>query len=181
MPVIISVVGTSDSGKTVLLERLIPEIRKRGYRIGVIKHSVHGFELDHEGKDSWRHKQAGAQAVALSSLTHMAIIREVEQELTIDEIVSDYLRDMDIVLTEGYKKEGKPKIEILRKDSPHKDMLCKDDKNLVAIVTDKEMEIDVPCFGLQDIVQLVDFLEKNHFKFGAKQKGNKAIKEDNLC
>ena len=67
MPVIISIVGKSDSGKTALLERLIPEIRKRGYNIGVIKHNVHGFELDHEGKDSWRYKQAGAQAVSLSS------------------------------------------------------------------------------------------------------------------
>jgi molybdopterin-guanine dinucleotide biosynthesis protein B len=181
MPVIISIVGTSDSGKTVLLEGLIPEIRKRGYRVGVIKHSVHGFNLDHEGKDSWRHKQAGAQAVTLSSPTHVAMIREVERELTIDEIVSNYLGDMDIILTEGYKKEGKPKIEIFRKDGPHKDILCKDDKNLIAVVTDKEMEINVPCLGLQDIVQLVDFLEKNYLTVKTKQKGNKVQKEDNLC
>lgn len=181
MPVIISIVGTSDSGKTILLERLIPEIRKRGYKVGVIKHSVHGFDFDHEGKDSWRHKQAGAQAVTLSSPTQVAMIRDAEHELTIDEIVSNYLGDMDIVLTEGYKKEGKPKIEIFRKDSPHKDILCKDDKNLIAVVTDKEMETDVPCFGLQDIVQLVNFIEKNYFMVKAKQKGNTAQKEDNIC
>lgn len=181
MPIIISIVGTSDSGKTILLERLIPEIIKRGYRVGVIKHSAHGFNLDREGKDSWRHKQAGAHTITLSSPTQVAMIKEVEQELTIDDIVSNYMADMDIILTEGYKKEKKPKIEILRKDSPCKDLLCKDDKNLIAVVTDKEMETDVPCFGSQDIVQLADFLEENHFMIRAGQKENKAQMEDNLC
>ncbi len=181
MPVIISIVGTSDSGKTVLLEQLIPEIRKRGYRVGVIKHSVHGFDFDHEGKDSWRHKQAGAQAVILSSPTHLAMVREVGQELTIDEIVSGFLGDMDIVLTEGYKKEIKPKIEVFRKDSLHKDMLCRDDKSLIAVVTDQEMEIQAPCFGLDDIVRLSDFIEKRYFGSNARKGGNTIQREDNHC
>ena len=181
MPVIISIVGTSDSGKTILLERLIPEIIKRGYRVGVIKHSVHGFNLDHEGKDSWRHKQAGAHTITLSSPTNVAMIKGVEQELTIDDIVSNYMDDMDIILTEGYKKEKKPKIEILKKDGPQKDLLCKNDKNLIAVVTDKKIDTDVPCFGSQDIVQLLDFLEQNYFVLKTGQKGNKAQKEDSLC
>jgi molybdopterin-guanine dinucleotide biosynthesis protein B len=181
MPGIISIIGTSDSGKTTLLERLIPEIIRRGYRVGVIKHSVHGFNLDKEGKDSWRHKKAGAHTIALSSSTHVAMIRDVAQELTIDHIVSSYMGDMDIILTEGYKKEKKPKIEILRKDDLRKDLLCKDDKNLIAVVTDKKMEIDVPCFGSQDIVQLVDFLEEKHFIVKAGQEENKVQKEDNPC
>ncbi|MBN2373525.1 molybdopterin-guanine dinucleotide biosynthesis protein B [bacterium] len=164
MPVVISIVGKSDSGKTTLLEKLLPEIRKRGYRVGTIKHHAHGFDLDHEGKDSWRHKRAGSQAVALSSPAGFALIKDLEQELTIDEIVENCLADMDIVLTEGYKKEGKPKIEIFRKDGPHKDILCKDDKTLIAMVTDMEMRIPVPCFGLEDTVQLADFLEKRYLR-----------------
>ncbi len=160
MPVVISIVGKSDSGKTTLLEKLVPELKRRGYRVGTIKHNVHGFDFDLEGKDSWRHKQSGSQAVVLSGPSRVALIKDVAKELTIDEIVSEYLCDMDIVLTEGYKKEGKPKIEIFRKDGPHKDILSKGDKNLVAMVTDKKMEIDAPCFGLKDIVQLVDFIEK---------------------
>jgi molybdopterin-guanine dinucleotide biosynthesis protein B len=163
MAIVISIVGKSDSGKTSLLERLVPEIKKRGYKVGTIKHNTRGFELDHKGKDSWRHKQAGAQCVVLSGPSQIAMIRDVEKELTVHEIISKYLNDMDVVLTEGYKKEDHLKIEIFRKDGPHKDMICKNDKNLIALVTDKEMFIPIPCFGLQDIVQLVDFLEKNYF------------------
>ena len=119
--------------------------------------------MDHKGKDTWRHKQAGAQAVALSAPSQFALIRDVEEELTIDEIVSDYFKDMDIVFTEGYKNEKKPKIEIFRKDGPHQEILCKNDEDLIAIVTDKEMEIHVPCFGLDDTARLVDFLKERHF------------------
>jgi molybdopterin-guanine dinucleotide biosynthesis protein B len=163
MPAVISIVGKSDSGKTTLLEKLVSEFRKRGYRVGTIKHNVHGFDIDHEGKDSQRHKRAGAQAVALSSPSQFALIRDVERELTIDEIISDYLVDMDVVLTEGYKKEEKPKIEIFRKDGPHQEILCKHDKNLIAMVTDAAMQIHVPCFGLDDMAQLADFLKERYF------------------
>jgi len=164
MPCIISIVGKSDSGKTTLLEKLVSEIKKRGYRIATIKHNVHGFDIDHKGKDSWRHKESGALAVALSSPFQFALIKDVEKELTIDEIVSQYFEDMDVVITEGYKKEGKPKIEIFRREGPHRDILCKGDPNLIALVTDVEMEVNVPCFGLQDILPLVDFLEQNYFE-----------------
>lgn len=163
MPVIFSIVGKSDSGKTTLLEKLIPEIRKRGYRVGTIKHDVHDFDINHEGKDSWRHKHSGAQTVALSSPAKIAIVKDVEKELTLDEIVDNYLADMDIVLTEGYKREAKPKIEIFRKDGPHKEILCRDDKDLFAMVTDVKMQVHVPCFGLDEIVQLVDLIEKIYF------------------
>ena len=161
MPVVISIVGKSDSGKTTLLEKLVPEIKKRGYRVGTIKHHAHGFDLDHEGKDSWRHKKSGALAVALSAPLNFGLIKDVEKELTIDEIVKNYFSDMDIILTEGYKKEGKPKVEIFRKNGPHKDILCKDDKTLIALVTDAEIKIEVPCFNLMEIGKLADFVEKN--------------------
>ena len=79
MPPIISIVGKSDSGKTTLLEKLIAEIKNRGYHIGTIKHDTHGFDIDREGKDTWRHKKAGASTVAISSPTKVAIIKDINQ------------------------------------------------------------------------------------------------------
>lgn len=159
MPVVISVVGKSDSGKTTLIEKLVPELTRRGYRVGTIKHNAHGFDLDHEGKDSRRHKQAGAEAVALSSPSGFAFIRDVERELSIDQIVSGYFGDMDIVITEGYKREGKPKIEVFRRGGPHREILCANDDTLIALVTDAEVEVSVPRFGLEEAGRLADYLE----------------------
>ena len=83
---IISIVGKSDSGKTTLIEKLVPELTRRGYRVATVKHDIHGFEVDREGKDSWRHKQAGAHTVVISSPQKIALIRDVEKDLTLDEI-----------------------------------------------------------------------------------------------
>ncbi|MDP2972779.1 MAG: molybdopterin-guanine dinucleotide biosynthesis protein B, partial [Deltaproteobacteria bacterium] len=83
---IISIVGKSDSGKTTFIEKLLPELVRRGYRVATVKHDVHGFEVDREGKDSWRHKQAGAHTVIISSPTKVALIRDVEKDLRLDEI-----------------------------------------------------------------------------------------------
>jgi len=83
---IVSIVGKSDSGKTTLIEKLLPALTGRGYRVATVKHDVHGFEVDQEGKDSWRHKQAGAHTVVISSPNKVALIRDVERDLTLDEI-----------------------------------------------------------------------------------------------
>lgn len=159
IPPIISIVGKSDAGKTTLLERLVPELRARGYRIGTIKHDMHGFDIDHEGKDSWRHKQAGASTVVISSPKKVALVKDVETEETLDGLASKYFRDVDIILTEGYKKEDKPKVEVFR-SQVHKAPLCKGDKNLVAFVSDTSLDLGVPHFELDDIKGLADLLEK---------------------
>ena len=159
IPPIISIVGKSDAGKTTLLERLVPELRARGYRIGTIKHDVHGFEIDHEGKDSWRHKQAGACAVVISSPNKVALVKDVETEETLDSLASKYFHDVDIILTEGYKKGNKPKIEVFR-SQVHNTPFCKGDKNLVALVSDTSLDLGVPRFELDDIKGLADLLEK---------------------
>lgn len=116
MPPIVSIVGKSDSGKTTLIEKLIPEMLQRGYKVGVIKHDAHSFDIDHPGKDSWRHKQAGAAITVISSAEKIGVVRDVDRELTLDEIASAYLTNVDIVLTEGFKREAKPKIEVLADD-----------------------------------------------------------------
>lgn len=158
IPQILLIVGRSGSGKTTLLERLIPELRGRGYRIGTIKH-VHGFDIDHEGKDSWRHKEAGADAVVVSSPEKLALIKDVESEETLDNIALKYFQDVHIILAEGYKSEGRPKIEVYR-SAAHATRVCEGDKHLVAFVSDSGLDPGVPCFAPDDIKGLADFVEK---------------------
>lgn len=153
----VSIVGKSNAGKTTILEKLIPELVRRGYRVGTVKHDVHGFDIDYEGKDSWRHKQAGAATVVMSSPSKVAIIRDVPAEEPLKHLVEKYFRDRDIVLTEGFKKENMPKVEIFRK-SVHQEPLCRDDEHLVALVSDTNTNLGVPCFPLEDIKGLADFL-----------------------
>ena len=111
---VISVVGRSKVGKTTLLEKLIPELKRRGYRVATVKHHAHpGFEIDRPGKDTWRHAQAGSDHVVIAAPDKVAAVRRVTREPTLDEIVTT-IDDVDIILTEGYKRAGKPKIEIVR-------------------------------------------------------------------
>jgi molybdopterin-guanine dinucleotide biosynthesis protein B len=156
---IISIVGKSDSGKTTLIEKLLPEFVRRGYRIATVKHDVHGFEVDREGKDSWRHKKAGAHTVIISSPRKVALIRDVEKDLTLDELRERLVQDVDLILSEGYKKDVQPKVEIFRKEK-HQELLCTLEDNLIAIVSDKTFDVGVPCFGLEDMKGLGDFIER---------------------
>jgi len=156
---IISIVGKSDSGKTTLIEKLVPELTRRGYRIATVKHDTHGFEVDREGKDSWRHKQAGAHTVVISSPNKVALIRDVEKDFTLEEIREKLIQDVDLILSEGYKKDVQPKIEIFRKEK-HKELLCSKEDHLIAVVTNKPFKIGVPCLGLDDTAGLADFIEK---------------------
>ena len=157
MPPVISVIGKANSGKTTLLEKLIPEFKRRGYRVGTVKHHVHQFDMDKPGKDTWRHKRAGARVVALSSPTGLGVIRDTERDLSIDELVSRYFYDVDLVITEGYKKATAPKIEIFR-SAVHDAPLENRDQSWLAMVSDSAIDADLPLFGLDDIAALVDFL-----------------------
>ena len=157
MPPIISIVGKSNSGKTTFLEKLIPELKKKGYKIGIVKHSHHGIDIDKEGKDSWRHQKAGADSVIVVSSEKLAMVKKTEVEISLDEL-QEYFSDMDIVITEGYKKESKPKIEIYRGEV-HKKTLCGVGDNLVAIVTDSIISTDVPVFGANCFKEVACFIE----------------------
>ena len=172
---IISIVGKSDSGKTTLIEKLVPELTRRGYRVATVKHDVHGFEVDREGKDSWRHKQAGAHTVVISSPNKVALIRDVEKDLTLDEIRERWIQDVDLILSEGYKKDIQPKIEVFRKEK-HKKLLCTKKDNLVAIVSNQKFNVGVPCFHLEDMKGLSNFIEKEFIK--SKQKKEVSLRVD---
>jgi molybdopterin-guanine dinucleotide biosynthesis protein B len=160
---IISIVGKSDSGKTTLIEKLVPELTRRGYRVATIKHDIHGFEVDREGKDSWRHKRAGAHTVVISSPQKLALIRDVERDLSLDEIRGKLIQDVDLILSEGYKKDVQPKIEVFRKEK-HKKLLCGKKDNLIAIVSNQKFRVGVPCFDLEDMKGLSNFIEKEFLK-----------------
>lgn len=147
-PPIVSIVGLSDSGKTTFLEKLIPALKAKGLKVAVIKHDVHGFDIDHPGKDSWRLGQAGADAYAISGPGKMAVVKEVKAELNVAEIAEKNFTDVDIVLTEGYKRESFPKIEVYR-EKLGRPPLCKVEQ-LLALVSDVRVFEYVPTFDLDD-------------------------------
>jgi molybdopterin-guanine dinucleotide biosynthesis protein B len=154
---VISIVGKSDAGKTTALEKIVREIKRRGYRVGTVKHDTHDFEVDKPGKDSWRHAQAGSDAVAISGPFKMALIRRLERELSLDEIVA-LMGDVDLVITEGYKRGDKPKIEITRKERGT-ELLCQPEE-LIGIMTDYPVDLPVPQFALDNASGVVDLLEQ---------------------
>jgi molybdopterin-guanine dinucleotide biosynthesis protein B len=156
---IISVVGKSKSGKTTLIEKLIPELKKRGYRIGTVKHASHDFDMDKKGKDSWRHKAAGADTVIIASREKIVMVKD--ENIVRLESIGKYFDDVDLVITEGFKKENRPKIEIYRFHK-NKAPLCKNDKTVIALVTDTDISVNVPAFGLEEIKALADLVEKKY-------------------
>jgi molybdopterin-guanine dinucleotide biosynthesis protein B len=162
MAPLICIVGKSNTGKTTLLEKLIPEITRRGYRVGTIKHDAHGFEMDRPGKDTWRHAQAGAWAVAISSPAKVAMIQKVDKEKTIEELAAMMEDTVDIIFAEGYKRSSQLKVEISRSEVST-ELLCSEEE-LVAIVSDVSHAPKVPQFGLDDMKGLADLLEEAYLK-----------------
>ena len=151
-PVISFVAKSSGSGKTTLLEKVIKRLKDEGIKIAVIKHDAHQFEIDKPGKDTWKLAQAGADIVAISSTEKVAIIEKVEEEKRLDEVIA-MLSGVDLVLTEGFKRSDKPKIEVFRSEV-HKELLCSA-KELVAIASDVEWNIGVPCYDINDVEGIV--------------------------
>jgi molybdopterin-guanine dinucleotide biosynthesis adapter protein len=160
---ILSVVGRSNAGKTTLIVKMIAELVRRGYRVATIKHNRHGFEIDHEGKDSWRHKQAGARITVLASSHQVAVVEDIEKDCDIAELVDCYIRNVDLVLSEGFKKNPHPKIEVNRSEMKQ-DLLSTKEDNLLAIASDRPLEAGVPSFDINDTVGLVDLIEERFLR-----------------
>jgi len=151
-------VGKSGTGKTTLLEKLIPELKRRGLRVGTVKHHAHpGFEIDREGKDTWRHAKAGSDHVVIAAPDKIASIRTIERALSLAEIVAT-MSDLDLILVEGFKRSTFPKIEIIR-EAAGIDPICTREE-VIAMVTDVPSPYSVPAFNLDDMKGLADFLEK---------------------
>jgi molybdopterin-guanine dinucleotide biosynthesis protein MobB len=167
-PPIVSIVAKSGTGKTTLLEKLIGELKRRGYRVGAVKHDAHKFDIDREGKDSWRLTQAGADTMLITSPAKVALVKQnrdgIEPPLT--EAIAAYCGDLDIVLTEGFKKSSMPKIEVHRRDRSER-LLCRDeehDPQLIAVASDTALQLDVPVYDINDTVGLCDFIEQRFLK-----------------
>ena len=157
MPPIVSIVGQSESGKTTLIEKLIPLLTQRGYRIGTIKHTHHAVDIDRSGKDSARHRTAGAETVMLASPGRIAMFKATASE-SLDDLIR-YFDDVDLLITEGYKRENKPKIEVLRA-AVGTELLCRHDPGLVAVATDADLDVHVPVFRLDDPAAIAEFIEQ---------------------
>ena len=161
-PVAIAVVGVHNSGKTTLIEKLIPILKARGLGVGTIKHTCHeGFEIDVAGTDTFRHRSAGSEAVAISSGTKTVFVREFKSELTLEKLLELY-ESQDLVLVEGFKKSALPKIEVFRKELG-KDPVALQDPCLLAVYSDDVVEAGVPVFSGARIAELADLIERKFF------------------
>jgi len=155
-PPIVTIVGRAKIGKTTFLVKLIAELTRRGVKVAVIKHTVHTFDFSQAGKDTWKHAAAGAPIVALSSPREMVITRPLDKEMEIDEIAA-MLGEVDLILTEGYKRAHKPKIEISRQERGTEPVSRRED--IIAMVSDHPIELNVPRFDLDDAGGVADLIQ----------------------
>ena len=155
---IISIVGRSDSGKTTLLEGLIADLKQRGYKVAVMKHSAEDVELDTVNKDTWRFTQAGSEISAISSGHNLAVFKHLTHDFGPQELSQFISCDFDLLLTEGFKQSSYPKIEIHRQEQGSD--LVSPPQQLLAVVTDEPLQVDVPQFSKDEVQKIGDLIEK---------------------
>lgn len=162
-PPLISFAGHSGSGKTTFIEKLIPILTREGIKIAIIKHDVHGFEMDKPGKDTWRHKKAGAVATIISSASQIGMVLDTDHDHQPFEL-APLLKSADLIIAEGFKKGPQPKIEVFRPDATGDDApLCQDDPQLIALISNVSVLIDLPVFGLEEVDSVAHFI-KSYFR-----------------
>ena len=142
---VVGFAGYSGSGKTTLVEQVIPALKRRGLRVSVVKHAHHKFDIDHPGKDTYRHREAGAFEVVAASSRRMALVREFEQEarLSVHHLIAQLYEGVDWVLVEGFKDSDLLKVEVWRADAGQP-IRYPDDEFMVAIATDDPARLPVP-------------------------------------
>jgi len=153
-------VGIADSGKTRLIRQLVSELKNRGYTVSIIKHCPHGFALEAQGKDTAQFVEAGSDSVCMYSPDGLAILQHKKSDLDVIQISREYLKCSDFILVEGNRSDKRlKKIEVLRKGVSEK-ILCSP-QELIAVISDFDIEKDVPVFHPEEIGKIADFLE-NH-------------------
>jgi len=157
MPPVLALIGKPNCGKTSLIEKLIPALSSRGVRVGTIKHHHGDIQMDTPGKDTWRHKQAGAQVVLLSSPVGIGLIKDTAGDTPVEDLVSRYFQDVDLVIAEGYKWSTLPKIEVFR-SAIYDEPMQEPGESLVAMVSDVRVRQGLPWFRYDDIGSLVEFI-----------------------
>ena len=161
---LVSFIGKSESGKTTLLEKIISELKSKGYRVGVIKHTPHDFDIDHEGKDTWRFTKAGADVVAAASTNRIAFIERVPQEPDLDQVQALFEGKADIILTEGFKTSNTSKILVLRQED-HREQLHYNGEILATVIPRLSPD-GIPVFSLKEIGNIVDLIVRQQWGGG---------------
>lgn len=166
---IYGVTGWKNAGKTGLMERLVAEITARGLRVSTIKHAHHSFDVDQPGRDSYRHRAAGAEEVLLASQYRVALMQELRgaPEPSLDSLLAR-LNPVDLVLIEGYKREPHPKVEAFRAVNDHP-LIATDDPSIRALAADCPLDIDRPVFDLNDTAAIAAFILRDVGLAGADQ------------
>ncbi len=160
MPPVVCVVGLHNSGKTTVVEKLLVELRSRGYRVATVKHSQL-IDLDKPGTDSWRHLQAGSEAAVLATDSRIALMKNPATRPNLSELVRLIGEDCDLILAEGFKGESAPKIEVQRNFTGP---LLEGLKSLIAVVTDDQVDTKARKFSFNDIKGLADLLDEGFIK-----------------
>ncbi len=152
------IVGWKNAGKTGLMERLVAEITGRGFSVSTVKHAHHNFDVDHPGKDSFRHRAAGASEVLLASRNRFALMHELrtEEEPTLGVLLTK-LAPVDLVLIEGYKRDGHPKVEAHRASTGNP-LIAPNDPTVQAVASDVPLQLDRPVFDLNNTSEVADFI-----------------------
>jgi molybdopterin-guanine dinucleotide biosynthesis protein MobB len=162
----VAFVAKSGTGKTTLVERVIPRLKERGYKVGAVKHDAHRFDIDHPGKDSYRFTAAGADLMVISSSEKTALVERNTTSPPVEDLLSRFFGGMDIVLVEGFKKSALPKIEVHRK-AWSGSLLCRGAENdpmLLAVASDGPLEVDVPVLDVNDPETVAAFIEEKFLK-----------------
>ena len=153
-----SFVGRSNTGKTTVIEQLIPILVRKGIKVAVIKHHHNDFEIDKPGKDTYRYKQAGATMSILASPGKVAVVEDTENDLTLDDIIARYIHDVDLLIIEGFKGEKIPKIEVFQPKEGVDTPVCEGDEHLIAIITDESLATSLPVFSRDNIQGVAQFI-----------------------
>ncbi|MGJ8532415.1 MAG: molybdopterin-guanine dinucleotide biosynthesis protein B [Alphaproteobacteria bacterium] len=173
---VFGVTGWKNSGKTTLVSRLVAEITARGFFVSTVKHAHHNFDIDQKGRDSYAHREAGAQEVALVSGRRWALMHELrgDEEPSLDEVLAK-LSPCDLVIVEGYKRETHPKIEARRVGSKSDRPLAPDDPSIVAIACDTALVGEaLPVFDIDNITSIADFALKQS-GLSMRKSGDRAV------
>jgi len=149
MKTISFIAASSNSGKTTLIEKIVRLLKARGLRVAVIKHAPKGFDLDRPGKDSWRFREAGADAVVLQGPGEIALLKKTDGSLTSADI-ERLIPDVDLIIKEGFKQDTENRIEVFRANVSGRQPLCLDDPSIIALASDTSHAVSVPRFDLND-------------------------------
>lgn len=161
----VSFIGYSDSGKTTIVAKMVAIFKERGFRIAAIKHAAHGYDMDVPGKDSWQHYRAGADQVVLAGADSISLHRRCLVPPDLMDAIG-FIQEVDFILVEGFKNEPGPKIEIMRQEKFSERIATAPE--LIAVVSDIDLNIDVPVFEFEKLDLLADLLI-DHFHLKKNQ------------